>query len=171
MTCNEARDALLDADPDDLDGRGDLDGLEDRTSVRDQLRAHIAECSECARIASVIRAEMADLDTALTTLVRTADAGMTTSHEDVVPIGSARSRFMHRVMAAAAAIACVTAGAALFQREMSARAGAAYPLYLPPLPVTAGPVNASGDGAVAVMKTSNPKITVVWYFKAPRGKS
>jgi hypothetical protein len=155
MKCAEARDAMLTADMDEL--RGDADTA---------LARHIAACAECARIALLITEDAASMNHALMTLstpVPTRTAAVT-SHT--------RKRLRPPfALAAAAALACIAVSAALMQRELARRAGDAYPLYLPPVVAHAGPVNKTGDGAVAVIRTSNPKITVVWYLTSRRGES
>jgi hypothetical protein len=164
MTCIEAREALLEAD---------IEELRDGTS--EPLAAHLASCAECTHAAQTIIAEMDVLRAALDTLGGTADAALSTSHTEspvVIPIARARSRRRTSFIAAAAGLACMAIGAVALQREIARRAGDSYPLHLPQAAATAGPaVNAAGGGAVAVIRTSNPKITVVWYLKPQRGKS
>ena len=148
MTCDEARELMLTAEMEELGASGD-----------GALAMHIRSCDACAHAARSIVLALRDVDAALDGL------------SAPVARGGNRRLTRARMLAVAAVLAGVAIGGVSLQREMARRAGDAYPLYLPSRPATAGVVNAEQGSAVALIRTSNPKITVVWYLKTPRGKS
>jgi hypothetical protein len=173
MTCMEARDLLLVAEPDALRGADDS-----------ELAAHIRSCAECAGAARTIIEMNMRLDHALGRIVERSTAAQESAELDksaetpshtraVVPLWK-RKRAPGRASAymAAAAVLCIAVAGVMLQRHVARSAGESYPLHIPERQTLAAPVvNTTQAGAVAVIRTNNPKITVVWYLQPRRGKS
>ena len=147
MSCEQARDAMLDAEPDELRGVG-----------ASALAAHVRECARC-------RAAAATLLGGTAALARALDDGVAARARDVLPMPvGARSRRARPALAAAIPLAAAAALALLFVGRGVLVRDRIGP-YTPPVSVPSAPVvNAHGDGGVAVMNTADPRITVVWNF-------
>ncbi|MEX1181733.1 MAG: hypothetical protein WEF86_00755 [Gemmatimonadota bacterium] len=145
MTCEDARLALLDAEPHELRGEGD-----------GALPVHLRGCESCGRDAATILAATHALRHAVAARVSTRVAER--RH-------AARKARMRRL--APLALAATLAAAVLLSDALPDPAGdaSAVGLYVPEPEVPAAPVvNAATGGDVAVMRTTNPDITVVWTF-------
>jgi len=149
MDCAAARALLLEADPAEL--RGETDG---------PLAEHLRACAACRARADAILAGQAELDAALRTL--------STASRDpkVIPL-AARRGWGRRIAPAAVSFAALAATVAAV---MLSRPGDAGPprgtadriarLLFPTPPVA----RAEGGRNVAVLKTSDPDVTVVWVY-------
>jgi anti-sigma factor RsiW len=143
MNCAAARDLMLEADRAELEGRS-----------QSELAAHLRDCAACrAATARILDAEQA---------LRHALAGATArrSVDEVVrAAGRTRRRWVWRVapLAAAAAVVAVLVG----RREQ-------FEQVLPPPTRLAAytdiAVEAPPGRSVAVFKTENPDIVVIWFF-------
>jgi hypothetical protein len=156
-TCDRYREALLEAEPDDLRGLGQT-----------EVARHIRACPACARAGGIILDTTASLNAFLasgghvsdldTVLRRAATSGGTTPMPTDRPESALawRSRRRWVALAAAAAISALLL----------------LPRRPPPLPPVATVANAaplpsleSAPGqTVAVFETGNPDITVLWFF-------
>jgi hypothetical protein len=132
------------------------------------LREHLRTCRDCAALAAAVLAGNAALDGTLAQLTGTRGAGgavrpAAAVYDTARPAGVARRR-LPRWPAALVPLAAAAALLLVLNPALTTRAP------LPPLPapaeaVPATPVvNAVGASGVAVMRTSNPSITVVWTF-------
>jgi len=145
--CEQCEEFLLSAEPAELREPG-------------EWGPHLRECAVCRERAEAILAGNDVLDSAL--------AVLTARHAgDSAPgaINAAPSRRAHRVPRWLGALVPLAAAAVLLvvvQRQgTDSLAPRARPE--PRVPVTPA-VNAAGGSGVAVMRTSNPDITVVWTF-------
>lgn len=189
MTCEEARLALLEAEPADMRARGD-----------GALAIHLRGCDACAARAAVILAGTGTLRTVLATAVDAAVAAHAAqadavraehaSHEETaamhasvagdgvarhVRVRASRSRRIGGRVLAPVALAAMLAGVLLIGDRLRVPFGAGslttpfssplVRLYVPAPRVPDAPVvNAAPGSDVAVMRTTNPDITVVWTF-------
>lgn len=171
MTCEQARLALLDTDPDEL-----------RSAADGALSDHLCSCHACRAQAAVITAGTDTLRAAFdmtvasrsseTDAARAAERALQTHHErdDVTRQSRVRQRRARHLavralipLAAAAMLTLLLFDAGAL-RLPSADAPFAD-LYVPEPNVPDAPVvNAAGGSGVAVMQTTNPAITVVWTF-------
>lgn len=170
--CDECRELLLAAEPGVL--RGELPAAAGWADVGDgkrdeQLREHLRTCPRCASLAAALLAETAALDAALRRLsMEPARSGnREPGAAQARPALQREARTSRRRIARWPALVPLAAAAVLL---VLWQPWVAVPRRLPPL---AGPqeqvpatpvVNASGAGAVAVLRTNNPSITVVWTF-------
>ena len=157
MTCDEARELLLEAGPDELEGRGGS-----------PLALHLRGCAGCAAAAARIVQATRALDTHLLT---TADeeavdailAGL--GHPGSRRTAPVRDRPDPRWRRAAwgSLAAAAAAVGLLFVARGSAPVNEAAPRLAASVP--APPlVEASSAATVAVIETDNPDITVLWFF-------
>lgn len=172
MNCGEARRALLDAEPDEL--RGARGG---------PLALHLQHCDACRTDAASILTQTDTLRTALDSFVtahtgelqsaRAAQTAVRTdaAHDDVAPDRHdrrLRTRRIGRRVLPPLALAAALAALLLVDGRPLRPPFADAPLvelYVPQPGVPDAPVvNAADARGVAVMRTTNPKITVVWIF-------
>lgn len=175
--CEECRELLLSAEPDTLQatlgrgGGGITVAAHPAASADAELREHLHLCARCAELAAAVLAENAALDNALAQL--TLESGQRASQvwqpEAAAP-GAVRARgaspgsHRRRPNWPAALIPLAAAAALLLVWRPR------LPDRLPPLagPVEEVPatpvVNAAGARGVAVMRTNDPNITIVWTF-------
>jgi len=149
MDCAAARALLLEADPAELRGEADS-----------PLAAHLAACADCRAAADAILAGEAELDAALRTLASPS------TDPKVIPLRPARGWGRRMVPAAAsfAALAAAVAGILLTRPHTAAPRGATTEqiaqLMFPAPPIA----RAAAGQSVAVLKTSDPGVTVVWVY-------
>jgi hypothetical protein len=144
IDCATAADLLLVAEPAELRGEGDTG-----------LAGHVRACASCRAQAQLLLAEQARLGRALHTLtaLHTSPASRDRPTRHWLP------RVLLPVAAAAAAVVMLVTRTAEHANEPLP------PLLVPAARVADVPVvNASTTRNVAVMQTSDPKITVVWYY-------
>jgi hypothetical protein len=163
--CAEMRERLLDADPAELRGEGDS-----------TVALHLHDCARCAAAARRILGAQQELAASLSTLTDQAAAtgrvGATVGMSRAWGRGHASrtSRTRRWLIGTTAPLA---AAAVLVLVLVQRRAGDELP-RLEPLPeqvaaATDVPmVNVTGNDDVAIMRTTNPNITVVWYLKRER---
>ena len=149
MDCAAARALLLEADPAELRGEGES-----------PLAAHLRACADCRSRAETILAGEAELDAALRTLARPS------AEPRVIPLRP-RQRWGGRTVPAAAtfaALAAAVAGLMLVRPHAPPPRGATAEqiaqLMYPAPPVA----RAEAGQSVAVLKTSDPGVTVVWVY-------
>jgi anti-sigma factor RsiW len=143
LTCVTARELMLDAEPSELHARGDS-----------PLARHLRACADCARAASAILAMTDDLAHALDTL---AAAPAAKPRAD-------RSKLRRLTIALAPLAAAALVLIVLWQRNQEP---ALEPIVLPVQDVPTVPVvNVPAGGTVAVMRASNPNITIVWNLES-----
>ena len=154
MTCRDALDRMMEAEPAALEGAPSADAA---------LAEHLRECGRCRAVARALSAELGALDAGLSGLAKPGVRPVEQLRSRVALPGTQALRWIP--LAAAAALAAVL-------------------LLGPPGPPppgdpgVAGPANGSeasrpttvavtipADRGAAVMSTRNPKITVVWLYK------
>ncbi len=144
MTCDAARDLMLEADPDELRGAGAT-----------ALALHLAGCAECRALAERVLAQQAALDRALTAMAEAAQRGPRRA-------GRTGRRLATWGLAAAAGLA------ALLLARPDRPDGDGRLAVPPPLASAAAPVDVDVSGtpgrSAVVMKTADPTITIVWFF-------
>ncbi len=151
MNCELALERMLDADPDELEGRGDS-----------ELVAHIQGCGRCQAVAAELLAGHEMLAARIPSV--DVDRGV----EAVLPAvrRAATQRLRRRRMtrfAIPAAAAAVLALLATRDRVPS------MPLVDPPAQLAGQPpghptVRLPPNTNAVVLETNNPKITVVWFY-------
>ncbi len=156
-TCERYRDALLEAEPDDLRGIGQTD-----------VARHIKACPACARAGEVILETTASLNAYLgseehapaldAVLRRSATAEVTPPRqtERAGPVASWRTNRRWVALAAAASIAALL----LVPGRPAPLPPTATVATAEPLPT----VESAPGQTVAVFETENPDITVLWFF-------
>jgi anti-sigma factor RsiW len=143
ITCGDARELMLEAEPGDL-----------HPESISPLGSHLRTCAACTADAARIRAANASLEGALEALVA--------NPRPAAPVAVVRQRRRGIVRIAVP----LAAAAALLLVVLEERTQTMLPILLPVEQVPDAPVvNATGDGAVAVMRTSNPNITIVWQLE------
>lgn len=162
--CVDMRERLLEADPAELLGAGDS-----------AVARHVAGCAACTAAAQRILRSQQELADALSQLVQAPPAAGARVAA-VVPAAAAESavrpargarRSLLRVMPPLAAAAVLVLF--LLQQRSADELPRLEPVpeptaYALDMPV----VNATDGSDVAVMQTSNPNITVVWFLKRER---
>ena len=161
--CVEMHERLLEADPAELLGDGGS-----------TVARHIAGCAACAAAARRILRSQQELADALSQLsaraapvARVVSVGPGASAESAVRPARGARRSLLRVMPPLAAAAVLVLF--LLQPRVADELPRLEPVpeptaYALDMPV----VNATAGSDVAVMQTSNPKITVVWFLKRER---
>ena len=163
--CVEMRERLLEADPAELLGEGDS-----------TVALHIAGCAACTAAARRVLRSQQELADALSQL---SDRSAPAAGARVVSVGSGASaesagrparrvrRRLLRVMPPLAAAAVLVLF--LLQQRTTAELPRLEPVPEPTAYALDMPmVNATDGSDVAVMQTSNPDITVVWFLKRER---
>ena len=151
MNCELALERMLDADPEELEGRGDV-----------ELVVHIQGCGRCQAVAAELLAGHEMLDAQ----IRSVDVGR--GVERVLPaaqraaIQRVRRRRLIRFALPAAAAAVL---ALLVTRDPVP----SVPLVDPQAQLAGQPpeqqtVRLAPNTNAVVLKTNNPKITVVWFY-------
>ena len=126
MTCDEAREAMMTAEPHELFGRGD-----------GALGAHLAGCSVCAEQARVVAAALAPLSRTVNRRAR---------------------RRAAMIVGIPAAAAATVIGVFIGRSESdTTRVGP-----LAAIPANVVSVDVKAGQRATVLKTSDPKVTVVW---------
>jgi hypothetical protein len=150
MNCDVALDRMLEAEPAEL-----------RAETRSGLSRHLGECQRCAAVAATLLAELDRLDDDLDAWARSADANAAVdavlAAERPLDRRSAWARHAWIPLAAAALIA----GLLLVTPNGPDRGTVAQRPRIQP-EVTVRPPS---DRGAVVMKTSNPKITIVWLYE------
>lgn len=151
MNCEMALERMLDANPEELDGRGDS-----------ELVVHIQDCGRCQAVAAELLAGHEMLDAEIHSV--DADRGV----ERVMPavrraaIQRVRRRRLIRFVIPAAAAAVL---ALLVTRDPVP----SMPLGNPPAQLAGSApeqptVRLAPNTNALVLETNNPKITVVWFY-------
>jgi hypothetical protein len=157
MTCAEAIEALLEAEPTALEGIGG-----------EPLARHIRECPSCAERARTILQGEAALVQALGTQVRALDLDQILERAGAAGPGQPtrlpapwRSWSISRHRRTLLPLAAAAGMTALFLTREPSLPG---PVYSPP-PASQGlDVQVPEGRSVAVLETNNPEITVLWLF-------
>lgn len=185
MTCEEALDRMLEADPGELpDGFAERDTYGTDAGATAELEVHIRSCERCAAVARTLRSELDALDAGLDTLARdgaataAADAAADTAlaairsdaGRDAMPLRGpdpaepkGRARWTRRAWVPLAAAAALAAVLIVGQQEQP----------LPPSDAMAQTetidprvsVVPPADRGAAIMETGNPNITIVWLYE------
>ncbi len=150
MNCEIALDRMLEAEPAELRGELDTD-----------LARHLSQCARCHAVAEEIVAGEARLASGLRALQPSREV------DAVVRRVKARPRFARQVIRSKIRLVPLAAAAALalllFRADRSREFdGTVTPTALP----SAGPpaVQVSPNTNFVLMKTDNPKITVLWFY-------
>lgn len=158
MNCEAVLELLLEADLEELEGRGDS-----------PVAAHVRSCARCADVARRLLAGERLLAAALDEIrpSASADEAIAGLHVDETvrtPLRLGRRPRWRPGLAAALPLAAAAGLALLLLRD-----DATPPEPLPIARVAehaAGPVVTVPVGSnAAIFKTSNPKITVVWFYR------
>ncbi|HEV7587156.1 MAG TPA: hypothetical protein VGO40_03405 [Longimicrobium sp.] len=148
MECAAARALLLEADPAEL--RGEVDS---------PLAAHLRACADCRSQADAILAGEADLDDAVRAMAQPSVGTR------VIPLRP--TRWGRRMVPAATTFAALAAAVAgvMLARPHPAQPRGATTEQIARLMFPAPPVARAAAGqSVAVLKTSDPGVTVVWVY-------
>jgi len=171
IRCEDCREYLLSAEPHQLaEIAGGLPDGGGADGVGGDLREHTRSCEGCASLARAILAENARLDDAVArlTVMRASEAarGETKPHGAVTAApGWSRRRAWRRWAAALVPLAAAAALVVVIWQQAPRSPASLVPLTGPAVRVPATPaVNAIGASGVAVMRTNDPNITVVWTF-------
>jgi hypothetical protein len=153
MTCAEARDLILEADPSELEGSGES-----------LLADHIRECGRCRAVAGTILGAERSLAAGLADAVEPPDLDelLKKASRPESPKGSILPLRKRRVgLAVLPVVAAAAMVALLFLGEQPRLPGDPY----------TPPERSSGLGLeipegrnAAVLTTNNPNITVLWFF-------
>jgi hypothetical protein len=149
MNCDEARRALLEADPAELRGTG-----------TGALALHLRDCASCRADAERILEGTAALNTAIGQAAAARPApGVPALRRRA---RAARTRLLVPLAAAAALAVLLLSGDVM---DALRSGDDARPVMVQrPDALRTPSVNAAGGRGVAVMRTANPDITVVWTF-------
>lgn len=151
MTCFEARQALLEADPRALEGRGE-----------DPLACHIRECPDCRAMARTVLKGEESLAQELVAAVPLPDLDSLLDQVLASPEKKASLRFrLKRFGLTALPLAAAAAMAALFLAREPQLPGDPYS---PSQPDPGLGLEFPEGQDVAVLATNNPDITVLWFF-------
>jgi hypothetical protein len=147
--CRERLDAMLEADPHELAGRGES-----------ALAVHVRSCSQCRNAAQAILDATARLDAVLDAPGRAPDieAILTRARLRVTPSPPAKRRHSAKRWVALAA-AGIAALMVMGRREPAPPESTPARLVTPPL------VEVADDANVAVLPTRDPDITILWFFQ------
>ncbi len=148
MNCETALDRLLEADRVELEGQGDS-----------PLALHVRDCEACRHAADQILASQLLLHEALATFQPSANAAPARARawpwplvwRGVIPL------------AAAASLAVF-----LLTRDGAEEAPEAVRPLVPQPIIASVAVSPPASQSIGVFETSNPKITVVWFFDSGR---
>jgi hypothetical protein len=144
ITCVTARELMLDAAPVEL-----------HADAETSLGQHLRACADCARAARAILAGNDELAHAVRTL-----AAPEAHPKAIRPSGLRGLRIALAPLAAAAVVL-------LFVWQRNTQPEALAPIVLPVQDVPAVPVvNVPASGTIAVMRASNPNITIVWNLES-----
>lgn len=158
MKCNEARAAILGADPSVLEGIGG-----------DPLALHLRTCLPCASRARAILEGEGALLRGLTAVAPALDpdeilaAADARGWEGEPPLQRGRWRWIgHRKgLTTLLPLAAAAAAAAVFLAQPPALPG---PAFTPPVGNGGLDVQPQGGNGLAVLETNDPAITVLWLF-------
>lgn len=140
--CADVRERMLEAEPGELRGSGNT-----------PVAAHVRECTACRTLATRMLNAQDELASALS---RLAPAGTPVPH----PFRPARVIRVLAPLAAAAALVLV------LSQPRDRRLPSLEPLPDPvALNANAPVVNVASGDDVAIMTTTNPNITIVWYLE------
>jgi len=152
MTCDEALEAILEAEPDALAGLGDH-----------PLADHVRTCTRCRALARSVMADEEALGRELGSAVPASDLeGLLNQAFPPRTAGPKLFRPRHRALGLALIpLAAAAAAVSLFFHFQVPAPGVSTPsLHTPP---GLGLVVPEGRNA-AVLATNNPDITVLWFF-------
>jgi hypothetical protein len=152
MTCAEAHEAILEADPGELSGNGE-----------GALAIHLSGCSKCRQLARLVLDGEADLGRTLVEAVPSPnlDEILERGARRGAQRGTRRSPRRRFVWATVVPLASAATLVGIFFTREPQLPG---PPYTPP-PASVGlDVQAPEGQNVAVLKTNNPDITVLWLF-------
>jgi predicted anti-sigma-YlaC factor YlaD len=144
MTCAEAYHAILEADPGELGDGGN-----------GPLATHLSGCARCREMARAVLEEEAGLGELLAEVVPPTDL------DEILDRAVRRPRRRRSVWASVIPLAAAATAAGLFFTREPQLPG---PLYAPPQTPVGLDVQAPEGQNVAVLKTNDPDITVLWLF-------
>jgi hypothetical protein len=146
ITCEAARELLLDAEPAELRGEGE-----------GALAAHLRECAACRQRAAFLLAETQRLQSTLQAIRPPLHA---------VERGSGGEAHRWRLLVPLALAAGL--GALLLARRHEGSAPGAAPLQVAAAAPGALDVQVPAGQTVAVFQTANPNIVVIWSYRTGR---
>lgn len=157
MTCEEALDLILEADPQSLEGRRDS-----------PLAEHLGMCTRCQSTANVILEEEAQLSKAMTREAPRVDSLAILAAAEkrrVTPIGTPFLPPRWRIRSRNLAMAGLASAAAVIALLLGKNPSLPGPEYSVPQVARTGLDLQVPDGrTAAVLETNNPDITVLWLF-------
>ena len=158
-SCDGIRELLLEADPAELRGFGES-----------RLARHLRGCPRCAGDAERVLEAQRRLADALTEVTASSPMQPARARAPASSVSPSRSRTRRRLVLATAPLAAAAVLILILVQQRNRTE------LLPLQPVNA-PIAAAGDVPVvnvttahdvAIMKTADPNITVVWYLKRER---
>lgn len=155
--CAHVRELMLEADPAELRGSGSP-----------VVAAHVRECGQCRLLAERMLSAHQQLDDALSTLTGQHAAApaltMRSRRDRTRSLLSARAARVFAPLAAAAVLVLM-----LYQQRTPDDLPSLEPMAdVVALADGAPVVNVTSGDDVAIMSTTNPSITVIWYLKRER---
>lgn len=151
MNCDLALERMLEANPEELAGRGDS-----------ELAVHVAECARCGAVAAELLAGQEALAVGLRSLEGERDVEAVLGKVRRAARRRRRRRLVSRVavpLAAAAALTLLVVGDRGRRVEPKASLPVVARASRPEQAVRLAP-----NTNAVVFETSNPKITVVWFY-------
>lgn len=154
MNCDAVRELMLVCDPEDLHVGG-----------ASELAAHLRDCPACGQIASRILAGQQALDDALAAL-----GPRSPGDEASAGIRASSHRWATRRWRALPLAAAAGLIAMLFGRALLDRPASDAPAPGPSARAAIGPADrlvlrAPEEGQMVVFETSDPSVTVVWFYQ------
>jgi predicted anti-sigma-YlaC factor YlaD len=152
MKCVDAVELILEADPQDLAGKGD--------SI---LARHVRSCPKCRALALVVLEEERALAVQMVEAVPAPDL------DAILALGLASenrpsSRHARKFRSAGYALIPLAAAAALVGLLLQSEPTLPGPAYSSPEPTVALGLEIPEGRNAAVLRTDNPDITVLWFF-------
>ncbi len=151
MNCAEARQAILDADPADLEGRGE-----------GSLARHLRDCSRCEDLARAVLVEERALAQGLAEAVAAPE--LDAILDQVLGSDPKPGVFRFRLRRLGLTLLPVAAAAAMAALFLGSDPQLPGDPYLLPEPSQGLDLDIPQGQNVAVLATKDPKITVLWFF-------
>lgn len=163
MSCENARDLLMEASPNEL--RGEENG---------ELARHVRQCSTCAALARAFLAAGEELDREIgrRSRIRSDEEILRTVRRELAggavgedgTDGRLRSRRLWWIGAPLAAAAALATVLLVIKDGSGPTDGSVSPDVVPPELTEAPAVDVAADRRFAVMQTDDSKIHVVWFY-------
>jgi len=157
MTCEEALDLILEADPRSLEGRGDS-----------PLAEHLRMCARCQSTANIVLEEEAQLSKAMTREAPRVDSMAILAAAErrrALPMGPPSMPVRWRTRSRNLAMAGLASAAAVIALLLGRNPSLPGPEYsVPQVEISGLDLQVPDGRTAAVLETNNPDITVLWLF-------